>query len=119
MAIDLVDIAKGYLTPDVLEKASGYVGESSGATQKALGVIVPTIVSALMNMASTNGGAQQLARTLDSGKYNGSVLNSVTTLFAGGLATQNGLMTGQGVLESLFGSRAESPTKPLPLVRGL
>jgi len=119
VAIDLVDIAKGYLTPDVLEKASGYVGESSGATQKALGVIVPTIVSALMNMASTNEGAQQLARTLDSGKYNGSVLNSVTTLFAGGLATQNGLMTGQGVLESLFGSKLDGVTDLITRAAGI
>ena len=119
MAIDLVDIAKGYLTPDVIEKASGYVGESSGATQKALGVIVPTIVSALMNTASTNEGAQQLARTLDSGKYNGSVLNSVTTLFAGGLATQNGLMTGQGTLESLFGSKLDDVTDLITRTAGI
>ena len=119
MAIDLVDIAKGYLTPDVIEKASGYVGESSGATQKALGLIVPTIVSALMNAASTNEGAQQLTRTLNSGKYNGSVLNSVTTLFAGGLATQNGLMTGQATLESLFGSKLEGVTDLMTRAAGI
>jgi outer membrane protein OmpA-like peptidoglycan-associated protein len=119
VAIDLVDIAKGYLTQDVIEKASGYVGESSGATQKALGLIVPTIVSALMNAASTNDGAQQLTRTLDSGKYNGSVLNSVTTLFAGGLATQNGLMTGQGILESWFGSKLESVTDLITRTAGI
>jgi hypothetical protein len=82
-------VSVGDLTPDLIQKASGYVGESSGATQKALGGIVPTLVSALMNTASTDEGARQLARTLDTGKYDGSALNSVTSLFAGGMTTQS------------------------------
>lgn len=105
MAIDLVDIVKGYLTPDVIQKASGLVGESNGATQKALGGTVPTLLSAVMNTASTSEGSQQLIRTLDAGKYNGSALESVGTLFAGGPATQNALTAGRGLVESLFGSK--------------
>ncbi len=42
MAIDLVDLVKGYLTPDGIQKAASHVGESNGATQKALAGIVPT-----------------------------------------------------------------------------
>jgi OmpA-OmpF porin, OOP family len=66
---------------------------------------VPTLVSALMNTASTNEGAQQLARTLDTGKYDGSALNSVTSLFGGGMTTQSALGAGRGILDSLFGSK--------------
>jgi OOP family OmpA-OmpF porin len=69
MAVDLVDLVKGYLTPDLIQKASGYVGESSGATQKALGGIVPTLVSALMNTASTDEGARQLAPESTTGAH--------------------------------------------------
>ena len=36
MAMDLVELVKGYLTPDVIQRAASYTGESSGATQKAL-----------------------------------------------------------------------------------
>ena len=108
MAIDLVDLVKGYLTPDVIQKASGYVGESSGATQKALGGIVPTLVAALMSTASTNDGARKLARTLDSGKFDGSVLNSVTSLFSGGMTTQSTLGSGKSILDSLFDSKLGS-----------
>ena len=68
MAVDLVDLVKRYITPDLIQKAAGYVGETSGATQKALGGIVPTLVSALVHTASTDDGAKQLARTLDTGK---------------------------------------------------
>ena len=105
MAVDLVDLVKGYLTPDLIQKASGYVGESGGATQKALGGIVPTLVSALVHTASTDDGAKQLARTLDNGKYDGSALNSVTSLFAGGMTTQSALGAGKAILDSLFGSK--------------
>jgi hypothetical protein len=50
MAIDLVGLMKGYLTPDVIQRAVGQVGESSGATQKALAGIVPTLLAGLTNM---------------------------------------------------------------------
>ena len=104
MAIDLVDLVKGYLTPDVIQMAATHVGESSDATQKALGGIVPTLIGALSNTASTNDGAQQLVRLLDTGKYDGSVLNNVTSLFGSGAATQSAL-TGRGILDSLVGAR--------------
>ena len=105
MATDLVDIVKGYLTPDAIQKAAELVGESNGATQKALGGIVPTLISGVMNTASTSEGSQQLVRTLDAGKYNGSALNSVAGLFSGGSSTQNALMAGRGLLDSLFGPK--------------
>ena len=56
MATDLVELVKGYLTPDVIQRASGQVGESSGATQKALAGIVPTLLAGLTNMGSTPDG---------------------------------------------------------------
>ena len=106
MAIDLVDLVKGYLTPDVIQTASSYVGESSGATQKALAGIAPTLVSALVNMASTGDGAQQLMRTLDAGKYDGSALGNLQSLFGGGSAAGT-LSAGKGLLDSLFGPKLD------------
>ena len=105
MAMDLVELVKGYLTPDVIQRAAGQVGESSGATQKALAGIVPTLLAGLTNMGSTPDGAQQLARMLDAGKYDGSGLRNVTSMFGGGVATQGALGAGKGILESLFGAK--------------
>lgn len=105
MAIDLVELVKGYLTPDVIQRAATQVGESSGATQKALAGIVPTLVGALTQTASTTDGAQQLVRMLDAGKYDGSGLRSVTSLFGGGVTTQGALGAGKGILDSLFGAK--------------
>src|SRR4030095_15826682 len=119
MAVDLVDLVKRYITPDLIRKAAGYVGETSGATQKALGGIVPTLVSALVHTASTDDGAKQLARTLYTGKYDGSALNSVTSLFAGGMTTQSALGAGKGILDSLFGSKLSGVSELIARLTGV
>ena len=80
MAVNLVELAKGYLTPDVVQKAASFVGESESATQKAMNGIVPTLIAALANQASTSGGAEKLSRILDTGKYDGSALNNLGSL---------------------------------------
>ena len=105
MAIDLIDLAKNYLSPNVIQSAAARVGESSDATQKAFAGIVPTLVGALANTASTSDGAQQLLRMLDAGKYDGGLLNNVTSLFAGGTTTDGALNTGKGILNGLFGDK--------------
>ena len=65
MAVNLVELAKGYLTPDIMQKAASFVGESEPATQKAVSGIVPTLIAAMANLTSTTGGAEKLTRILD------------------------------------------------------
>src|SRR5262245_18919816 len=74
MAIDLMDLVKGHLTPDVIQQAASSVGESNGATQKALAGIVPALLAGLANTGSTSAGIQRLMGMLDTGKYDGSAL---------------------------------------------
>jgi OOP family OmpA-OmpF porin len=105
MATNLLDLVKGYITPDIVDKAASYVGESGPATQKALSGILPTIIAALMNQGSTAGGVQQIAQMLDSGRYDGSALSNLGSLLGGGSSTQDALGAGKGILESLFGSK--------------
>ena len=105
MATNLVDLVMGYLTPDVVNKAASYIGEAGPATQKAVASIVPTEIAALANLGSTEGGLQQIVRMLDLGKYDGSGLSNLGSLFAGGAATQEAVGAGKGMIESLFGSK--------------
>jgi OmpA-OmpF porin, OOP family len=83
MAVNLVELAKGYLTPDIITKAASFVGESEPATQKAMNGIVPTLIAGLVSQASTSGGAEKLSRILDTAKYDGSALNNLSSLFFG------------------------------------
>jgi OmpA-OmpF porin, OOP family len=107
MAVNLVELVKGYLTPDILRKGASFVGESESATQKAMNGIVPTLIAALANQASTTGGAERLSGMLDTGKYDGSALNNLGNLFSGGEATQKAVTEGKDILSSLFGTKTD------------
>ena len=119
MAVNLVELAKGYLTPDVIQKAATFVGESESATQKAMNGIVPTLIAALANQASTSGGAEKLGRILDTGKYDGSALNNLGTLFSGGETTQKAVTGGKDILSSLFGNKTEGLVDQIARFAGL
>src|SRR5262249_55878213 len=105
MATNLSELVMTHWTPDVVDRAASYVSESGPATQKALVGIVPTIIAALANLGSTSGGVGQIARMLDSGRYDGSALTNLATLFGGGAPTQDALGAGRGILETLFGGK--------------
>ena len=107
MAVNLVELAKGYLTPDIIQKAASFAGESESATQKAMNGIVPTLIAGLANQASTTSGAEKLSRMLDTGKYDGSALNNLGSLFSGGETTRKAVTEGKDILGSLLGNKTE------------
>jgi hypothetical protein len=76
MALNLIELAKDYLTPDVLSKMSGLVGESPAATQKAVGAIVPSLAGIACNQASTPGGASKILGLLSSSGLDSGMLNN-------------------------------------------
>src|SRR5262245_46394372 len=119
MAVNLIEMAKGYLTPDIVQKAASFVGESESATQKGMNAIIPTLIAGLANQASTSGGAEKLSRILDTGKYDGSGLNNLGSLFSGGEATQKAITQGRDTLSSLFGSKTEGLIDQIARFAGL
>src|SRR5262245_47233362 len=119
MAVNLIELAKGYLTPDIIRKASSFVSESEPATQKAMTGIVPTLIAALANQASTTAGAEKLGRILDTGKYDGSALNNLGTLFSGGETTQKAVTEGKDILSTLFGNKTDGLVDQIARFAGL
>ena len=119
MAVNLVELAKGYLTPSIIQKAGSFVGESESATQKAMDAIVSTLIAALANQASTSGGAEKLGRILDTGKYDGSALNNLASLFGGGETTQKAIAEGKNILSSIFGGKTEGVVDQIARFAGL
>ena len=119
MAVNLIELAKGYLTPDIIQKAASFVGESEPATQKGVNGIIPTLIAGLANQASTSGGAEKLSRILDTGKYDGSALNNLGSLFSGGETTQKAVTQGKDILSSLFGNKTEGLIDQIARFAGL
>jgi len=105
MTVDLVSLIKISLTPDVVQRAAAYVGESESATQKALNAIVLTLVAAMTTQISTPSGAQKLGRFLDAGVHDKGALSALGGLFLGKETTRNAVNDGRDVLNTLLGAK--------------
>ena len=108
MAMNLLENITSYLTPDLLNKASAFVGETPTNTSKAMSAIIPTLLSKFAGLASTPSGASQLTEMLHVGGTDGSILNNLTGLFSGGTGTVGALSQGKEILGTLFGSSTGS-----------
>jgi len=108
MSMNLLENVTSYLTPDLLNKAGAFVGETPTNTSKAMGVIVPTLLSKFASLASTPTGANQLADMLHVGGTDGSILNNLSGLFSGGPGTVSALSQGKGILGTLLGGSTGS-----------
>jgi outer membrane protein OmpA-like peptidoglycan-associated protein/uncharacterized membrane protein YeaQ/YmgE (transglycosylase-associated protein family) len=102
---ELTETAKGAFTANVLQKLSGTLGESTGATRKALEAMIPTILAGMSNQASTTAGASRLfdlAKDAAEGRSDliGRLENHVSADGLDSLAHKGG-----GVLSALFGDK--------------
>ena len=50
MALNLIDLAKDYLTPDVISKLAGQIGETPAATERAIGAAIPSLAGVACNL---------------------------------------------------------------------
>ena len=84
MAINLLDLAKGVLTPDAMQKVSTLIGESPTNTQKAVDGAIPSVLAGLLKLASSNAdGPGRLISLLTQGNY-ASLLGNLSGLLSGG-----------------------------------
>lgn len=104
----LMEAVRGYLTPDVLRGASSLTGESEASTSKALGGVVPTLLSGVTNMASSEAGASNVMGMIRDGGYT-KALENPSSFFGGG-STQKMMGVGQQLTRSIFGDRGASIT---------
>ena len=104
MAGNLLDLISGYLTPSVVSRMAGMVGESPAVTQKAVDVAIPTLAGAACNQASTPNGATSLLNTLSQSNLDSSIVSNFTYHLAGGTTTQSLVTAGESLLHGLLGS---------------
>ncbi len=119
MATSLLDTLGSYVTPDIISKASSFLGESPGGTQKAMSGVLPMLLGGVASMASTSSGAGELMNMLRSGGFDGSILNNLGALLSDGTQTQNLMSTGKGLLSSLLGDKAPAVTSAVRNYAGI
>ncbi|RYZ00768.1 MAG: DUF937 domain-containing protein [Chitinophagaceae bacterium] len=104
MALNLLETVRGYLTPDLVDKASSHFGESSSGIGKAVSAGVPALLALFVNRAE-RGDAQGLLH--DSREAaNSNVLDNPHGLFSGGAGSF--LSGGIERLTGMFGNGASS-----------
>lgn len=120
MAVNLLDLAKAYLTNTVVNQVSNHLGESSAQTQTALTSVLPAVLGGIIQKASEPGGSSTIMNLIGQlttpnrstgeviGSTNG-ILDQLDDLISGKNGQLASLLSmGSGLVTSLFGDKAAS-----------
>lgn len=118
MSVNLLDSLKGYITPELISKASSALGESESGIAKATSAILPTLLSGLVNKSEDSnvmGSVMDLVKQTSSSS-DGGVLSNL-----GGLLTGNSGNSGiaSSLLSMLFGGKLSGVTDLISNVSGV
>jgi hypothetical protein len=102
---NLVDLIHSFLTPDVVDKAADFLGESRGSTEKAVGVAVPALLSAISAFAGSSSRANRLFDLIRKEPSGANLVSTAASLFAGGHNTETAINTGTSLLNMVLGGR--------------
>jgi hypothetical protein len=98
--MNLIEVAKGLFTNELVNKASTSFGESESGITKALGALVPTVLSSVINKSSTAEGANAVAQMANE-QYKTGIMDNIGSLLSGGGSGISGLLSG------LFGNKTD------------
>ncbi len=116
MSLNLMDAAKGLFTNELIGKASSFLGESESGVTKAVGGILPTVLSSLVSKVGSTDGANTISNLVQE-QSNSGVLDNLGSFFGnegGGM-----LNKGAGLLGGLFGDKIGGITSLLSNFAGL
>jgi OmpA-OmpF porin, OOP family len=108
MGTNILDLVKGQLSEAILAKASGFLGENSAATAKAMSLVLPSVLGGMANKAANADGATELFGLMQSDNHSTDIFGSLGTLLGGGSATQGLMDSGGGVVNALFGNKTSN-----------
>ncbi|GAB3016651.1 hypothetical protein GCM10027051_21430 [Niabella terrae] len=99
MSINIVDLVKGYVSQDLIAKASSFLGESEGGVSKAVSGIIPSVLGSLTSKVTRS--ENDAAEILDSAKssFGSGILNDTGSLFG----NADILSKGAGLFKGLLG----------------
>lgn len=111
MSINLVDLAKGLFTKDVLSGAGASLGESEGNMQKAINAIIPSVLLGLFNKANTPdaGGRDQVINAIADTTGGHDLTGNLKNVLGGGVDHDSPwLRKGFDFLRTLFGDKVDA-----------
>ena len=111
MGINLIDFVKSQIGHTVTTKAAGLLEEKEAAMQKALDILLPSVLGGMVNQATTLSGADNLLGFINQGGFDGNLFNSLSSLLGTGSETQGLLKKGSPFVHTLFGKKVGDITQ--------
>ena len=119
MSVNLLDLAKSSLTPILISKAGSLFGLDEGIASKALGAVLPTLLSGVLNKSSTPQGADSLLNAIKDDSVDSNIVNNLSGL----LSSESGVQTlgtqGGKLLGFLFGDKASGLGEQIASIAGV
>jgi OOP family OmpA-OmpF porin len=106
----LIQLVQDTLTPDIVGRVSGMIGETPATTDSALRRAVPAVLAGVLNNASTPAGAERMCSLITDGGWGSDLLNNLGSRLGGGSGTSSLLNSGAQLISSLFGNKTDGIT---------
>jgi OmpA-OmpF porin, OOP family len=115
MSASLIDLLKGYVTPDLISQASSVLGESEGGVSKAVSAAIPTLLTGLVHKSTDSNAMGSVMNLITESGSGGSILSNLPSLLSG--SSDSGI--GGKLLGSLFGDKVSSITNMISGASGV
>jgi OmpA-OmpF porin, OOP family len=116
MSFNILDAVKGYLTPDLISKASSSLGESESGISKALSGIIPTVLSGFVSKANTSSHDASDILDIVKNAHNSGTASGLGNFFSD---SGNLLSKGLSLVQALFGDKVNSLVSSISSFAGI
>lgn len=104
MSFNILDAVKGHFTPDLISKASSFLGESDSAVGKAISGILPSVLGGLISKSTSGTAGADEVFNLAKESHNNGFLGGLGNVFSDGGSL---LSKGTELLKNIFGNKAD------------
>ena len=119
MSVNLLDLAKSSLTPILLSKAGSLFGLDEGIASKALGAVLPTLLSGVLSKSTTPQGADSLLNAIKDDSVDSNIVNNLSGLLSSESGVQSLGTQGGKLLGFLFGDKASGLGEQIASISGV
>jgi outer membrane protein OmpA-like peptidoglycan-associated protein len=121
MNANLLSLAKDALGGDFAKLAGQFLGESQGATQSALGSLLPAVLGGIAQKGATPQGATGLMSLINGANLDVASLGNIAGLFGGGGSGVNALLKAgtSSLVPALFGDKSGALVNALSSSSGI
>src|SRR5262245_6401156 len=121
MTTNLLSLAQEAMGGDFTKMAGQYLGESPGATQSALGSLLPAVLGSLAQKGASAEGASGLMSLINGANLDTGLLSNLGNLFGGGGAGASDLLKAgtSRLVPALFGDKSGALVNALSSASGI